>query len=72
MARLSFSELVKVISEHPDFEEFWEAGVEPEKALYIVFEAGHRVESETFEAVDGSLVVLDRNADGQVCGIEIT
>jgi hypothetical protein len=67
-----FSELVKAISEHPDFEELWEAGVGPEKTLYIAFTTGQRVQSETFDAVDGSLVVIDRNADGQVCGIEIT
>lgn len=48
-----------------------EGGVEPEVALYISFAAGPKVQSEVLEAADGSLIVIDRNADGQVCGIEI-
>lgn len=71
MARLTFSELAQAVSAHPDASK-WEAGVEPEVALYISFASGRKVESETFEAVDGSMIVIDRDADGQVCGIEIT
>jgi hypothetical protein len=71
MARLTFSELVKAISAHPSAPG-WEAGVEPEVALYISFATGRKVQSETLEAADGSLIVIDRDDDGQVCGIEIT
>ena len=71
MAQLSFSELIKAIAEYPDASG-WEAGVEPEVALYIAFATGRKVQSETFEAADGSVIVIDRDADGLVCGIEIT
>lgn len=71
MARLTFSELVQAISAHPDASR-WEAGVEPEVSPYIAFATGRKVQSETLEAADGSMIVIDRDADGQVCGIEIT
>lgn len=71
MARLTFADLVRAVAEHPDAPR-WEADVEPGEALYIAFASGRKVESETFEAADGSLIVIDRDADGQVCGIEIT
>jgi hypothetical protein len=70
MAQLTFTELVKALSEHPDAAE-WQAGVVPGQALHISFVTGHEVRSETFEAADGSTIVLDVDADGQVCGIEI-
>lgn len=71
MAQLTFSELVEAIAAHPDAAR-WKAGVEPEVALYIAFATGRTVQSETFEAADGSVIVIDRDADGLVCGIEIT
>lgn len=71
MARLTFTDLVRAVSEHPDAPR-WEAGVKPSETLYIAFESGRDVQSETFEAADGSMIVIDRDADGQVCGIEIT
>jgi uncharacterized protein DUF2283 len=71
MAHLTFTDLVKAVAEHPDAPR-WEAGVKPGEALYIAFASGRDVQSETFEAADGSMIVIDRDAGGQVCGIEIT
>jgi hypothetical protein len=71
MTQLTFYDLVKAISAHPDAAG-WEAGVKPEVALYISFATCGEVTSETFEAADGSSIVIDRDADGRVCGIEIT
>jgi hypothetical protein len=74
LARIPLSELVRVLSEHPEFRERWLAGVPAEKALCIVLGGGAtdvEVESETFDAADGSLVVLDRDPEGRVYGIEI-
>jgi hypothetical protein len=71
MTQLTHAELIDAVVGHPDSGK-WADGVKPEHALYIAFASGQSVQSETFDAADGSLIVLDVNADGQVCGIEIT
>lgn len=74
MARISLPELIQVLAEHPDYRERWLADVPAEQALYIALSeerAEQQLESETFDGVDGSFVVLDRDTDGRVWGIEI-
>lgn len=81
MARLSIRELVQALKEHPAYFERWHSGVGADQSLYISLsedQAGEEipltefVESEDFDAADGSLVVLDRDSQGRVRGIEIT
>jgi hypothetical protein len=65
---------IEALTAHPNYRERWLAGVPAEQALYIALseeKATRPLESETYEGVDGSLVVLDRDADGRVRGIEI-
>lgn len=74
MASISLNDLVQVLAEHPEYRERWLADVPAEKALYIKLAEGRQerqLESETYDAVDVALVVLDRDSDGRVCGIEI-
>jgi uncharacterized protein YuzE len=74
MAEISFRELVRIIREHPDYSKRWLADVDAKEALYISLceTAAPPLESETFDGADGSLVVLDRDSNGLVRGIEIT
>lgn len=75
MARITLSELIDLVASHPDYRERWFADVPAGQALYISLgqPSGERqLESETFNAVDGSHVVVDIDGDGRVCGVEIT
>lgn len=75
MAEISLRELVRVLMEHPDYYQRWHRDVSPGQALYISFggaEPESPLESETYDAVDGSVVVVDRDSAGVVWGLEIT
>lgn len=77
MARIPLRDLIRALSEHPDYNQRWRAGVPAEQALYITLGDGTEkperpLDSEDFDAIDGSLVVLDRDSEGRVRGIEIT
>lgn len=74
MARIPLHELVRVLSEHPDYYKRWHKDVPARQALDIRF-SEERPErplvSDTFDAIDGSTVALDRDPEGRVWGIEI-
>jgi hypothetical protein len=72
MARVTFAELVRALKQAADYDK-WEGGVPAEKALYIRLSENpqENLESESFDGIDGSHVVLDKDSDGKVCGIEI-
>lgn len=75
MARISLSDLIRVLAEHPSYAERWLADVPADQALYVILSderSTGQLQSETFEGVDGSIVVLDRDSEGRVYGIEIT
>lgn len=74
MARITLSELTELLASHPEYRQRWFSGVPAEQALYISLgkpSGAPQVESETFDAIDGSHVVIDIDTDGRVCGIEI-
>ena len=72
MARVDYRELVAWLKQHPKYKEF-EKGVDAEIALYISFGKPRElpVESETFDLLDGSTLVVDHEKDGTVVGLEI-
>lgn len=74
MARISSSELARLIMASPDYTQRWHDGLPATNSLYVAFTSGPSagLVSDTLEAVDGSLIVLDRDSDGRVCGIEIS
>ncbi len=75
MARITLRELIDLLASHPDYQDRWFSGVPADQALYISLgkpSPERQLESETFDAVDGSHVVVDVDGDGRVCGIEIT
>lgn len=73
MAQISLSELIEVVKQHPSYRATWELGVPAEQALYVSF--GERepgsVESSVLDVVDGHRLVIDRDKEGRVRGIEI-
>lgn len=72
MAQVSLAELVEMLKQHPSYP-MKELGVPAEQALYVSF--GERqignVESMVLDIVDGRQLVIDRDREGRVCGIEI-
>ena len=66
-------ELVSLIKEHPKYYSTWMLEVPPEQALYLRFteDLVKGVDSEVLEIIDGSDLVIDRDSDGKVVGIEI-
>ncbi len=72
MAQISLTELIEILKQHPSYQAK-ELGVPAEQALYIAF--GERepgsVESTVMEIVDGHQLVIDRDKDGRVRGIEV-
>jgi len=75
MARIPFHELVRVLSEHPDYYRRWHKDVPARQSLDISFtdETPDRpLVSKIFDAGDGSTVVLDCASEGRVWIIEIT
>ena len=73
MARISIEELMALVKKAPEYTASWELDVPAEQALYIRFAKGEQgdVKSEVLEAVNGSEIVLDRDGDGKIAGIEI-
>jgi hypothetical protein len=73
MAQISLSELIEVLKRHPDYLTKWELEVPAEQALYVSF--GERepgsVDSTVMDMVDGRQLVIDRDKDGRVRGIEL-
>lgn len=73
MAQISLTELIDVLKHHPNYRSKWELQVPADQALYVSFgtrEPGS-VESSVLEVVDGHQLVIDRDKDGRVRGIEI-
>lgn len=72
MAQISFAELVEIVKQHPSYQAR-KLGVPAEQALYVSF--GDRepasVESTVMDIVDGHQLVIDRDGEGRVRGIEI-
>ncbi len=74
MARISFHDLIQVLSEHPDYYGRWHKDVPARQALDISFteeEPERPLVAETFDAADGSTVALACDSEGRVWGIEI-
>ena len=73
MARIAIHDLISLIKASPDYPEKWELDVPAEQALYIRFAAGkvEHVQSSVLELANGSELVIDRDPDGKVVGIEI-
>ena len=72
MARVTVKQLIDAIKLHPDYRE-WEDGVPADEALYVVFSSKSPggVESDVHDAVNGLHIVIDRDGDGRIYGIEI-
>ncbi|MEM8963745.1 MAG: hypothetical protein AAGD38_19840 [Acidobacteriota bacterium] len=76
MARIAWSDLVVVLENAPGYGTKIRKGVGAEQALYIAFgdaEDGRpgQLDSEVFEMIDGAQLVIDRDREGRVWGIEI-
>jgi hypothetical protein len=75
MARISLHDLVRVLSEHPEYYERWHKDVPARQALEITFteEMPERpLVAETFDAADGSTIALARDSEGRVWGVEVS
>lgn len=74
MAEINYQELVEWIAKHPEYGSKLEQGVSANQVLYIRFGRPKRtpVESDTFTTADGLQLVVDREKDGTVVGVEIT
>ena len=73
MAIIDFDELVAVLMSRPEYLQKWELGAPANQALYIQFTKGEvkgGVTSEVVELVSGLELVLDRDSNGKVVGIE--
>ncbi len=75
MAIIPYARLVEIIKSHPDYSE-WEKDVSADIALYIKFgteePGGVRLHSDDCETVTGLDLILMRDGDGKVHGVEIT
>ncbi len=74
MASIKFSELCDWIKKHPDYAKRIEMDVPPEQAIYIEFDTNKKrenLDSDTFETTEGIELVLDKDNEGLVCGLEI-
>lgn len=73
MARIGIEELLALIKADPAYRDKWELDVPADQALYIRFAQGaeRKVQSDVFEVANGSELVLDRDSDGKIVGIEI-
>lgn len=73
MARIAIHELISLVKASPSYLEQWELDVPAEQGLYVRFAEGkvEHVYSEVLELANGSELVIDRDPDGKVVGIEI-
>lgn len=75
MATIHIDEIIRIIKEHPDYSSKWEKGADAQQALYISFKGNPdsqlKVESESLDGNNGSIIVVDKSDDGTVCGIEV-
>ena len=72
MAQVTVKQLIEAIKLHPDYPE-WEDGVSADEALYVVFSSKFLagVESDVHDAVNGLTIVIDKDGEGRIYGIEI-
>jgi hypothetical protein len=75
LASIALNELIEVLEQHPDYFERWWADVSAKQALRVSLRPDERdvpqLQSEAYDGIDGSHVVVDRDADGLVWAIEI-
>ena len=73
MAQLTLTELIEAVTADPRYATEWHMDVPARQALYIKLSVDRtvKVESDVFTGADGSVIVLDRDEDGIVHGIEI-
>lgn len=73
MAEIKYQDLLAWLKQHPDYKN-QRMGVDAETSLYIRFSTPKQtpVESDTMPLADGSQLVIDREKDGTVVGLEIT
>jgi hypothetical protein len=72
MARIEWSQLVKMLREHPDYPQV-EKGVPAERALTIVFGPSDSPSpaDDVLEIADGSELVISKDRAGRVTSVEI-
>jgi hypothetical protein len=72
MAEIKYSDLLVLLKQCPNYKDLC-MGVDAETSLYIRFATPKQipVESETMTLADGSQLVIDREKDGTVVGLEI-
>ncbi len=72
MAVIIWSDLVRMVSEHPDYHKS-ELGVSAEQALMLVFgpSEANPPGADVPEAVDGHQIVLRKTLAGRVTSIEV-
>jgi uncharacterized protein YuzE len=73
MAEIQYSDLLAWLKQNPEYNR-QRMGVDAASSLYIRFATSKEVpvDSETMIAGDGSQLVIDREKDGTVVGLEIT
>ena len=72
MASISFKELKEIIKSHPDYEKKWKQDVDIEQAFYISFTDNKPapLDSDNSDLSSGHTLVLDKDKNGTVWGIE--
>ena len=73
MASISFEELKNIIKTHPDYEKKWKKDVDIEQAFYISFsdKKPTTLDSDVIDLSCGNSIVLDKDKEGVVWGLEI-
>ncbi|MCF8057856.1 MAG: hypothetical protein K9K67_01060 [Bacteriovoracaceae bacterium] len=73
MASISFEELKNIIKIHPDYERKWKKDTDIEQALYISFsdKKPTPIDSDVIDLSCGNLLVLDKDKEGVIWGLEV-
>lgn len=71
MARISYSELVELVTQSPRYRADFAGDVPAEQSMRIVFGEQSALKSEVFTSGTGIEVILDVDKDGKVWGIEL-
>lgn len=73
MAEIKYEDLLAWLKQHPNYKN-QRMGVDADTSLYIRFAVPKEtpLESDVMTLADGSQLVIDREKDGVVVGLEIT
>jgi len=75
VAWIPLSGLIEAVKADEKYSSVWEAGVAANEALHISLgppAPGAQVDSESYDGVDGTVVVIDFDSEGRVFGVEFT